>query len=154
MLKLAEFTEREIALVSGLLSLLQEEQQSLKQGNATALPMLGEQKIELIEQLNTLESARAAVLGCNSGDDVRATMEAWLVKHPDQSLIASNWKKLLDLARQAKHEHEVNGQLISMRLQQTNEILTALTNTAPHAALYGSDGQTSQGSGSRIVDSA
>lgn len=152
--KLTALTEQEIALISRLLCRLEEEQEALKTANATALPALGEDKLKLIEQLNVLESARADVLRCSAGEDVRAAMEAWLNQHPDQKQLAGNWKKLLDLARQAKQMHEVNGQLVNMHLQQTKEILAALTMTAQQNTLYGANGQASTGSGSRIVDSA
>lgn len=152
--QLAALTEQEIKLISSLKSRLEEEQEALKAGNATALPALGDQKQKLIEQLNSLESERAGFLGCHQGEDVRAAMENWLGKHPEQRQLAGNWKKLLDLARQAKQLHEVNGQLVNMHLQQTKEILAALNLTAQQNTFYGADGQASTASGSRIVDSA
>ncbi|MFZ2267876.1 MAG: flagellar protein FlgN [Azonexus sp.] len=154
MSQLAALTEQEIELISELLARLEEEQEALKNADATALPALSEQKLKVIERLNTLESARAKVLGCQAGTDVRTAMEAWLAKHPEQQQLLGNWKKLLDLARQAKQLHIQNGQLISMHLQQTNEMLATLTSPAQQNTLYGSDGQASPTSGSRIVDSA
>lgn len=151
---LSALTEQEIGLMTDLLSRLKEEQDALKNGNAGALPTLGEAKLKLIEQLNAIETARSQFLLCKGGTDVRAAMQAWLAAHPDQLTLATSWNKVLDLARQAKLLHEVNGKLVGMHLQQTNEMLAALTSPAQQNTLYGSDGQASLASGSRIVDSA
>lgn len=152
--KFAALTEQEIELISHLLSRLEEEHEALKRADVSSLSALGEQKLKLIGQLNTLESARASALGCKTGEDVRAAMEDWIARHPDQQLVAGNWKKLLELARQAKQLHELNAQLVNMLLQQTNEMLAVLTRPQQQNTLYGSDGQASQASGSRLVDSA
>jgi len=154
MSKLAALTEQEIGLMTELLARLKEEQDALKIGDAAALPALGDAKLGLIDQLNAIESARAEFLGCKAGLDVRASMTDWLAAHPDQQPLAASWKKLLDLARQARLLHEINAKLVGMHLQQTNEMLGALTSPAHQNALYGSDGQASPASGSRIVDSA
>jgi flagellar biosynthesis protein FlgN len=80
-------------------------------------------------------------------------MKIWLGRQPDNQTAAVNWENLLDLAREAKQLHELNASLVGMNLQQTNEALAILRKPAQHT-LYGSNGQTSPFSGSRIVDSA
>lgn len=155
MSELAALTEQSSALVGKLLALLEQEKQALAQGDAPLLPGIGDQKTLIIGQINTIEEIRARLLGCEPGAAVSKAMTAWLDKHPEQAEIAGNWKKLLDMAREARQLHEINSRLLGMQLRRTNEMLEALTHHASDApALYDSDGQTAPSSGRKIVDSA
>ena len=147
-------TEREITLVSRFISLLQDEQETLKRADATALAEIGAAKIDLVEQLNSLETERRDLLGITGNENTRQAMTDWLANHPQAQTAAVNWESLLNLAREAKQLHELNASIVGMHLRQTSEALFILTRQAEQHALYGSDGQASQISGSRIVDSA
>lgn len=152
---LADVTRREIGLLTGFIAVLGEEQEALKFANVAVLPEIGVRKTELVEQLNALEIERGNALSLPNGENARTAMQHWLDAHPGELEIAKDWKSLLDLARKAKAMHELNGRLVGMHLQQTSELLAALTNQPPkNALLYGSDGQTSPVTGSRLVDSA
>jgi len=150
----ATITEREITLISRFIALLKDEQEVLKRADAEALPEIGAAKIELVEQLNSLEAERRSALGIASNEKTRAAMTEWLAKHPKELTAAVNWENLLNLAREAKQLQEINGRLIDMHLQQTSEALAVLTRQSERQTLYGSNGQAAQVSGSRIVDSA
>ena len=151
---LAALAARETDQLKEFIALLKLEQDALKQADASALPAISEQKLRLVEALNTIEKERSVALGTAVGENGRSAMTRWLAAHPEQKNIASGWKKLMDLAREAKLLHELNGQLIKMHLDQTGELLAALSQQFQKNTLYGSDGQTSSTSGSRIVDSA
>lgn len=145
--------EREIELISQFISVLNDEQECLKQGDADALPKLTATKGELVEQLNALEAERMVAIGLPGKPSDHATMEDWLKGHRDQNATV-NWEKLLVLAREAKTLHELNGGLIAMHLKNTNEILNILTQQPNKPSLYGASGQALPATGSRIVDSA
>lgn len=149
----AAITKQEIIFVSRFVELLKKEQEMLKRGKASDLADINVEKISLVEQLNLLETNRRQALKIKGDEDTRDAMRIWLGGQPKNQTAAVNWENLLDLAREAKQLHEVNASLIGMKLQQTNEALAILRKPAQHS-LYGSDGQTSQFSGSRIVDSA
>lgn len=148
---LSVLIEREIALISRFVSLLHEEQDTLKHARIAELPALTAEKSRLVEQLNAQEAERLAMLGV---DRQPGAMESWLRMHKAERQAAGLWSKLLELARQAKNTHELNARLIDMHARQTNELLTALTQQAEKPALYGASGQTLAPSGSRIIDSA
>ncbi|MCB4360858.1 flagella synthesis protein FlgN [Quatrionicoccus australiensis] len=154
MADLASITKQEIDLVSGFVALLKKECEALKQANVSPLADLAMEKAQLIEQLNNLERMRATLLGVPDGQDIGAAMARWLESTPGQPGIAANWKKLMDLAREAKALNNLNSSLVSMHLNQTSELLSALTLQPQKQSLYGSNGQASQLTGSRIVDSA
>lgn len=154
MSELAQLSAQEISLLSDYIGQLKLEQDALKRAEATALPEISERKVKLVERLNELEYTRSQLLSSPNGENMRAAMTRWLAKNPSDKAAAVNWEKVIDLARQAKQLHDLNGQLIKLHLQQTGELLAALTRQSQQSALYGSDGQAWQRTGSRIVDSA
>lgn len=154
MTELASVTTQETVLLSEFIKLLEQEQDVLKRADVAALPGIGQQKVELVDKLNALESARSKILPRQSGETEKAAMTRWLANKPSDQVAAANWKKLMELARRAKQLHEFNAQLINLHLQQTGELLSILTQQSQKTPLYGSDGQAASSTGSRIVDSA
>jgi len=154
MTPLAEILKRETDLVSRFISILGKEQEALQSGQADALDEINRGKLQLVEQLNQvgLERAEIAILPVPGGE--RAGMQAWLAQHPLEKQSALLWDALLNLAREAKEMHDLNGKLISIHLKQTGDALAVLMQRQQEHALYGSNGQSSQTTGSRIVDSA
>jgi flagellar biosynthesis/type III secretory pathway chaperone len=151
---IATITQGEIELISRFISLLMEERGALKTANIAALPEIAARKLQLIDQLNAVELTRSQLLDCPESKHIRQAMTHWLTNHPGEKATASNWKKVLELALQAKQAHELNSRLINMHLQQNSEMLAILTRQTQRSSLYGSDGQTSLTTGNRIIDSA
>lgn len=145
---------REIELISQFITVLSEEQEYLKQGNAAALPAISGTKSTLVAQLNALEGERMAAIGLPGKPSTRSAMEDWLAQRTSDTKISVDWQKLLVLAGEAKTLHELNGRLIAMHLKNTNELLGILTQPTDKPALYGASGQSLPATGSRIVDSA
>lgn len=151
---LSGIIDREIDLVSRFIAVLNEEQDCLKQANPALLQDIGTRKLTLVEQMNTLEVERMAAIGEPGKPSNRTSMEGWLAKNPVDTAAALSWAKLLELAREAKSQHDLNGSLVAMHLKNTAEALAILTQEANKTGLYGASGQAIQGTGSRIVDSA
>jgi flagella synthesis protein FlgN len=151
---LAGIIDREIDLVSRFISVLNEEQDCLKQATPALLHDIGSSKMALVEQMNALEAERMAAIGDPGKPSNRASMESWLTNNPADTVATLNWNKLLVLASEAKALHELNGSLVAMHLKNTAEVLAILTQEANRSALYGASGQAIQGTGCRIVDSA
>ena len=90
MSEIAAITEREIALISRFVALLQDEQETLKRADASALPEISAAKIDLVEQLNLLEAERRTALGIVGDEKTRAAMAVWLANNPNDQSAAVN----------------------------------------------------------------
>ena len=154
MTPLAGVLTREIDQVSRFLLLLKTEQEVLKSGQPDDLAIINEEKVKLVAQLNHLSAERAQLTSELESAANQASIASWLALQPREKQSAVLWDKLIQIAREAKELHDLNGQLTSMHLRQTNDALAILTERQPEKTLYGSNGQSSQLTGSRIVDSA
>jgi len=81
-------------------------------------------------------------------------MRTWLLAHPQEGEAGKLWDDILALAEEAKRLHTLNGELIALHLRKTTEAIDILSQRQRDKPLYGSDGQSTGGSGNRIVDSA
>lgn len=154
MLPLVQLLGEEKRLVEKFIALLALEQDALTKGAADELPLIVNDKKTLVEALNSLETTRASLISSTPQDSGNQAMERWLSIHPDEKSVANLWREILKLAAEAKQQHALNGRLINMHLTRTSEALNILTQRQQYTGLYGSDGQATSGSGSRIVDSA
>ena len=154
MTSLADLLSRETELVSQFVTLLEQEQEVLQSGTPDSLETVSKKKDTLVGQLNQLETERGRLVAPSANADDRSGMKAWLAQHPHDKHIPPLWEKLNTLARQAKALHEINGQLIEIHLSRTSAALAILEQHKQQHSLYGSDGQASAPTGSRIVDSA
>ena len=75
---IAGILAREIELVSRFIALLDNEQDSLKKGDADALQAITAEKSPLIAQMNSAESERMAALGAAGHPGTSASMRRWL----------------------------------------------------------------------------
>jgi len=143
----------ETALLRRFIDVLREEQSLLVAGQADALAGINAAKLELVDLLNAAERGRVGLIHLAPGSG-QQEMAEWLRQHPAESAAQQLWQALISLAREAREVHNINGELIAMHLANTSEALDILTQRQNESALYGSNGQASLGSGSRIVDSA
>ena len=151
---LGKLIEREITLISRFVTSLQEEQEALKAANPESLPTIHEEKSRLVDQLNALENERIQLVGGSANMPDRERMAAWLQVHPNEKTVAGHWKKLIELAQEAKRLSDLNAALVKLHLEKTTQALAILTRHAQENLFYGSDGQAATYTGSRIVDSA
>jgi len=146
--------DKELTALEAFLRLLQDEHELLKLGPAERLHSLSEQKMQLVAALNALEAQREQLLGGAPGDTAAKRMEAWLKTKAGTSTIRSKWAKLLDQAREARRMHVLNAELVNSLLRRTGDAINILMQRQKEVSLYGSDGQATEVTGSRIVDSA
>ncbi|RIX41204.1 MAG: flagellar protein FlgN [Rhodocyclales bacterium GT-UBC] len=150
---LAVALEQETSLLIRFIAVLEKEQDALKHGWSDQLGPICEEKLTLIGYLNTAEATRGQILDSH-GDDLQAETLQWLQAHPDDRIANALWQKMRDLARNAKHLHELNSRLVQMHLKKTDELLSILTRKAEQNTFYSSNGQAHSVTGSRLVDSA
>ena len=143
------FEEKE--LVVRFLDALRKEQAALVDGDADSLKPISEIKLRLVAQLNAAEAGRASLIPLASE---KTGMMRWFSEHPEENNARALWLKIISLARVARQMHKMNGELLALHLAKTNEALSILIQRQKDVALYGSDGQSSTGTGSRIVDLA
>lgn len=145
---------RELELVRAFITLLNNEQETLKRGQTDALAAIGPQKANLANQLNALEKERNAYLQRSGHTGDREGMAAWLAANPANQSAAQLWTKLLEGAAEAKRINDLNGRLVAIHLQAANQALSVLTQQSQRSTLYGRDGMATPKTGSRIIDAA
>lgn len=151
---LADLLARESEFVRAFIASLTQEQEALKRGETDAIAAIALKKNQLIEQLNTVERERNALLQQSGYRGDPDGMKAWLTANAKDIAAAEGWVKLMELATQAKRINDLNGRLIAMRLQAANQALGILTEQSQRSSLYGKDGFTTTRTGSRIIDAA
>ncbi|MCL2523688.1 MAG: flagellar protein FlgN [Betaproteobacteria bacterium] len=154
MADIGALTAREIALLARFVELLKDEQETLRRADPEPLADIGAAKVALVEQLNALENERRDALAIDGAEKIRSAMSQWLAANPTQQQVARDWQTLLELAGEAKELHNLNAGLVALHLQQTGDALHVLDARRAGDSLYGSNGQTTATSGSRLVDSA
>jgi flagellar biosynthesis/type III secretory pathway chaperone len=152
MTRVAGLLKREAELVVRFRDTLIREQEILRSGKADGLAEISEEKLSLVESLNHAGIERARIL--SSSDDITIDMQVWFSANPRETECLRLWEKLLVLAREVREINELNGRLINALHQKTNDALVILTQGQADRSLYGSNGQTSPSTGSRIIDSA
>jgi flagella synthesis protein FlgN len=151
---LATLLVMEAEIVERFVLLLEQEQDALKSGQTDPLPGLADAKAPLTVELNQLAVRRnqfLASLGLGADKD---GVEALLQREPSAKLSA-NWERMRSAVTKARELNDLNGQLINMRLQYTQQALHTLMATQRQTEqFYGKNGQPSQFTGRRIIDAA
>ena len=147
--------EQETGLVDRLLRILAEEQVALRSAAPEGLEAMTLERLALVDQINRLETERNTVLADQfAGLSSAAAMGRWLASNNAGQSASLMWEQLLDKARQARYQLDINAGLIRLHLEKTGQALDVLRNNEHRATLYGSDGYTASGSRGRISDSA
>ena len=148
----AKLLKREAELVVRFRDTLLREQQILRNGTTEGLAEISAEKLSLVDSLNIAGAERARTL--SSSDNDLIDMQSWFAARPAEREAAELWKILLGTAREARDLNALNGNLIQVLHQKTSDALSILTQGKVDQSLYSSNGQTSQSTGSRIIDSA
>lgn len=152
-LSLVSLLASEAEVIAQFIALLQSEQVALQDGNTDALPAIADSKAPLTIRLNELAISRNQALSMAGLPPDRIGIEIFLQRHPSPE-VSDVWHKLRRTIAEARELNELNGKLITMRMQYTNQALSALTQAQRQSdMLYGPDGQPSQFAGRRIIDS-
>ncbi|MBS1189635.1 MAG: FlgN [Rhodocyclaceae bacterium] len=151
---LADLLAQELDLVRAFIAELNSEQDALKSGDTDSLAPITQRKSQLVEQLNAAENDRNLFLQRAGHTGDRSGMQAWLAKNPGDRAAATQWAELMKLASMARQINDFNGRLIAMRLQATSQALAILTQQSQRPTLYGANGLTAAGTGSRLIDAA
>lgn len=147
--------QSEVLAMGEFVTLLQREQECLTRGETDPLPELAEAKAPLVARLNGLDNQRSQALEAAGLTADSSGMESWLRQQPGESVCQATWTRLKDVVAEARELNQLNGKLISLRLQNNHQALSALMSASGQGnSLYGRDGQPAQLSGRRIIDAA
>lgn len=136
---LRQLLQEEITLYTQLNELLRNEQQALAQGAADDIVHITAAKSECVGRIQAFENQRLQYLQQAGEDDL-------LQRQAGDTPLGQNWQQLTALASQARELNQLNGRIINMRLQRTQEALAVLRSSESNTPTYGPNGQA-QGSG-------
>ncbi len=149
--RIALLIEAEVIQLREFVDLLEREQALLVRGDTDGTLALTTEKSDRYRQLQRLHDDRAMLLGrfglANNEVSIRASC-AHLPR------VLARWDEVLVLAAQAKALNELNGKLITERMQHNQAALTVLLSAANHPQLYDAEGQSRPTGGGRILGSA
>lgn len=144
----------ELALLRRFVTLLQEEQQALVEGDPERLLLLAEEKSRQASALGQLAIARNQELSALGLAKDKPGMDAWLARQEARAPVRNDWAALLTLAAETRRQNELNGKLISTRMQHNQRALEVLAAATNQAMLYGPDGQQRPPTGGRDFGAA
>lgn len=133
-----------------LLTLLEDEERALVEGEADRLAQLNASKLSQLNALGELARTRQAALSFAGHTPDHAGMAAWLAQHGQHQ---HHWQQLCEMEQQAQATNERIGVLIDLRLTSTRQALNVLVQAATRqGGLYDQAGQAvNAGKGKPIV---
>lgn len=129
---------------AALCGILRAEQAGLERGDVDHVQALTERKSRQVEELARLAATRAAFLSALRLAPDPAGMDAWLASQAgaQRDALAHTWRQLLACAAEARNLNEVNGALLTLRLQHSQAALASMQAAARQHSVYGPDGQS------------
>lgn len=136
-LRLAHLIETEAALMRSFVALLGREEALLIDGETDALVALASEKTELYHQLQRHHEARARLLGQEQLEHSDTSIRTLCRAMPDT---LRRWDEILTLAREAQSRNDINGRLITERMQHNQAALSVLLSATRQPQLYDAGG--------------
>ncbi len=136
--------QQEIAMASGLLDALQQEQTALIGNSPSAIEATLTNKQQLMADLEKTSQLREAYLRKNNYPAHHEGMLACIHDHDpqEQHQLAALWRQLNTLATQCLQQNQLNGSIISTRRLSVQAALSILRGSEPtYLACYTPTGQ-------------
>lgn len=119
------------------ITILKQEQNALVNGKVEDLDFFASQKNQLIRKLTAFADKRDQYLIKKGLNRDARVIQNFL--NSEENVI---WNELLRLTKIVQQLNQINGTIITTRLQQTQQALSALQNAAGTVSLYNPKGQT------------
>ena len=123
--------QEQIRCAEAMLAALDRENQALLDGNTDGLNLVGAEKVQLMESLESLERERRLMAQVPDGGTAGQ----------------SHWQRLLELMEECRRRNERNGALVNLRREQVDQALNVLRGA--ELELYDASGLRARGSASR-----
>lgn len=134
-----EFELERLAL-AGFVDLLAKEQHALAGNDADALEPLSAEKLRRLDQLGRHAERRNERLRHAGHSPDAQGMRDWLAARTSSPGIAAAWERVIDLARKAREQNELNGRLLTLHMQRTSRQLEFLNRMSSNEPVYEADG--------------
>ncbi len=125
-----------------LLTLLQKEQEALKERDADTVDSLLEQKLPLLEKLEFSARQRQEWLKAREQQGEGASW-AVMLDELNQSPLTEAWAEVKSLYKKVREQNEMNGKLLSRHQSTVNRMLDILRGTSSSPNLYNASGYSS-----------
>lgn len=135
--RLAQLIDTEATLMRRFVALLEREEALLVAGETDALLALTREKSESYHQLQRQHDTRTLLLGREGLENTAASLRALCRAMPET---LSRWDEILSLASEARSRNEINGKLITERMQHNQAALSVLLSAADQPQLYDAEG--------------
>lgn len=136
----ASLLKAEIEALQNFLLILQSEHQALTEGQIDKLTEFSRLKSEQAVQLSQL-SASHPLIRDNKGSSVHDITAAIREMDADgKHGLMKLWEMLMDLAKQARYQNQLNGAMIEAQMKYNQQALAVLQEAAKQSGLYGPDG--------------
>jgi flagellar biosynthesis protein FlgN len=149
--RLGRLLELEEEQMAQFVALLEQEKDLLIAGEVDALVALADEKTKSYRLLQRVHDQRAILLGNWKGDNSGESIAALLTSMPE---LSARWERILELARLAHEQNQLNGQLINERLANNQAALSVLMTAAERPQFYGADGRAKASGTGRILGRA
>lgn len=137
---LGKLLQEESVLLDDFVSLLKQEEALLLDGQTDALLEMAERKTKMYRRLQFLCDERSRAFSA-----VRLPLDDSAMRRAlaGDARALDHWDRVVDQARKAADQNQINGRLITDRLQNNQQALTVLMAAAAQpGATYGPDGQS------------
>ncbi len=141
----------EIEAVQTFLLTLQSEHNALTEGNIDKLSEYSRLKSDQLVRLSQLSTANFLAQR-NAGAAAHDLAKTIREMDPDgRHGLTEKWEKLLNLAKQAQYQNQLNGAMIETQMKHNQQALAILQEAAKQSSLYGPDGHSrALGSGRQL----
>ncbi len=139
--QLSQLLASELKETYQLLDILSEEHQALSSSNPDLITTISTKKLDALKQIEQRYSTRTqflASIGLSSGSD---EAESFITHLPKESMIATQWQELQDLAKKLRRQNEINGGVIALTQRHITLALDILSGKANITSTYGRSGQ-------------
>ncbi|VUD56485.1 hypothetical protein TDB9533_02140 [Thalassocella blandensis] len=143
----------DIAACESLISLLDQEQEALKNRDPDQLSEIIDAKLTPLNHLENSANVRAQWLRESGGE---VSSDAWLevLQQTQQQKLKQDWQTLKKLTQQCKLKNEVNGKLLVRNQQVFGRLLEVLRGQNNNSSLYNTKGASKAMGGSNIIGEA
>jgi flagellar biosynthesis/type III secretory pathway chaperone len=145
--ELADLLSRECNASERLLALLAAERALLTGSDAEAVEAKSREKQALLDEFESLETRRHALLAASGAGPSREELESLCerVGEPHASRLRARFATLATLLKRCRSDNEVNGLVVTMRQRHVRQLLTLLRSGRTDDLTYARGGRAPLG---------
>jgi flagellar biosynthesis/type III secretory pathway chaperone len=152
----AELLEKDILLAGQLATILDQEYQALSQNGLDELELIATHKKQVVEQIEANTQARVQLLLLLKVKNTTQDIEALIASchQPLRAQLTGNWQKLKQILNGCYQQNQINGRIIHISQQTTQQLLGVLYGKTSQHKIYTPQGQLHNTQGSHYFDTS